>query len=124
MVIAAVLAVAFVLVVAWLTGLVPALDNAIGLAPVVIVGLVVVTVIVLARTVVPRRNRLVRVAQSPRANMSNLRSSPRSRRPMLSWWANQTTAAPRTPNMKSGQSFIPSTTKTPIQRRASRDAEQ
>lgn len=48
---AAVLAVAFVLLVAWLTGLVPALDNAIGLAPVIIAGLVVVTVIVLARTV-------------------------------------------------------------------------
>jgi len=53
-VLAAVLAVAFVLLVAWLTGLIPALDNAIGLAPVVIVGLVVVTVIVLARTVRPR----------------------------------------------------------------------
>ena len=50
-VLAAVLAVAFVLLVAWLTGLIPALDNAIGLAPVIIVGLVVVTVIVLARTV-------------------------------------------------------------------------
>jgi len=53
---AAVLAVAIVLVVAWLTGFIPALDNAIGLAPVVIVGLVMVTVIVLARAVIPRRS--------------------------------------------------------------------
>lgn len=53
-IIAAVLVVAFVLVVAWLTGVIPALDDAIGLAPVVIVGMVVVTVIVLARTARPR----------------------------------------------------------------------
>ena len=55
-VLAAALVVAGVLIVAWLTGLVPALDNAIGLAPVVIVGLIVVTVLVLARALVrPRR---------------------------------------------------------------------
>jgi hypothetical protein len=52
---AAVLVVAGVLVVAWLTGLVPALDNAIGLAPVIIVGLVVVTVLVLVRALGSRR---------------------------------------------------------------------
>jgi hypothetical protein len=45
-----------VLIVAWLTGLVPALDDAIGLAPVVIVGLVVVTIVVLARALRPRRS--------------------------------------------------------------------
>jgi hypothetical protein len=56
-VLAAVLVVALVLVVAWLTGLVPALDDAIGLAPVVIVGLVVGTVFVLARALWPRRSR-------------------------------------------------------------------
>lgn len=54
--IAALLVVAFVLSVAWLTGLVPALDSAVGLAPVVIVALVVVTVIVLARALLPRRS--------------------------------------------------------------------
>lgn len=52
---AAVLVVAFVLVIAWLTGLVPAFDSAVGLAPVVIVGLVAVTVFVLARALLPRR---------------------------------------------------------------------
>ena len=36
---AAALVVAFVLIVAWLTGLIPALDNAIGLAPVVIIAM-------------------------------------------------------------------------------------
>ena len=55
-VIAAALVVAGVLIVAWLTGLIPALDSAIGLAPVVIVGLVAVTVVVLARAVWPRRD--------------------------------------------------------------------
>jgi len=54
-VLAAALVVAGVLSVAWLTGLIPALDNAIGLAPVVIVGLVAVTVLVLARALWPRR---------------------------------------------------------------------
>lgn len=54
-VLAAVLVVALVLAIAWLSGLIPALDSAIGLAPVVIVGLIVVTVFVLARALVPRR---------------------------------------------------------------------
>lgn len=53
-VLVAALVVASVLIVAWLSGLIPALDNAIGLAPVVIVGLVLVTVVVLARAVWPR----------------------------------------------------------------------
>lgn len=52
---AAALVVAGVLIVAWLTGLVPALDAAIGLAPVVIVGLVAVTIVILARAIWPRR---------------------------------------------------------------------
>ena len=54
-VIAALLVVAFVLATAWLTGLVPALDDAVGLRPLVIVALVVVTVLVLARALLPRR---------------------------------------------------------------------
>ena len=54
---AAALVVAGVLIVAWLTGLVPALDDAIGLAPVVIVGLVAVTILILARALWPRRQR-------------------------------------------------------------------
>ena len=54
-VIAAALVVAGVLIVAWLSGLVPVLDDAIGLAPLVIVGLVVVTIIVLVRALRPRR---------------------------------------------------------------------
>ena len=52
-VLAAVLVVAFVLAIAWLSGLIPALDSAIGLAPVIIVGLIVVTVFVLARVLLP-----------------------------------------------------------------------
>ena len=56
-VLAAALVVAGVLIVAWLTGLVPALDSAIALAPLVIIGLVVVTVLVLARALWPRRTR-------------------------------------------------------------------
>lgn len=52
---AAALVVAGVLIVAWLTGLIPALDDAIGLAPVVIVGLIGVTLLVLARALWPRR---------------------------------------------------------------------
>lgn len=55
-VLAAALVVAGVLMAAWLTGLVPALDDAIGLAPVVIVGLVLVTIVVLARALLPRRS--------------------------------------------------------------------
>lgn len=54
---AAALVVAGVLIVAWLTGLVPALDSAVGLAPVVIVGLIAVTVFVLARALLPRRRQ-------------------------------------------------------------------
>jgi len=54
-VLAAVLVVALVLAIAWLSGLFPAVDSAIGLAPVIIVGLVVVTVLVLARVLTPRR---------------------------------------------------------------------
>jgi fatty acid desaturase len=54
-VLAAVLVVALVLAVAWLTGLIPALDDAIGLAPVVIIGLILITVIVLVSTLLPRR---------------------------------------------------------------------
>jgi hypothetical protein len=50
-VLAAALVVAGVLIFAWLTGFIPALDNAIGLAPVVIAGLVIVTALVLLRTV-------------------------------------------------------------------------
>ena len=52
---AAVLVVAVVLIVAWLTGLVPALDDAVGLAPAVIIVMVVVTVVVLVRAVMPKR---------------------------------------------------------------------
>lgn len=54
-VIVAALVVAGVLIVAWLSGLIPVLDDAIGLAPVVIVGLVVVTLFVLVRALWPRR---------------------------------------------------------------------
>ncbi|HUP82827.1 MAG TPA: hypothetical protein VM284_01400 [Candidatus Limnocylindria bacterium] len=53
--VAAALVVAGVLLVAWLTGLIPVLDDAIGLAPLVIVGLVVVTLAVLGRALWPRR---------------------------------------------------------------------
>ncbi len=55
-VLAAVLVVAVVLIVAWLTGLIPALDDAVGLAPAVIVVLIVVTVFVLARALWPKRS--------------------------------------------------------------------
>ena len=54
-VLAAALVVTGVLIVAWLTGLIPAFDAAIGLEPVVIVGLLVVTLLVLARALWPRR---------------------------------------------------------------------
>ena len=54
---AAALVVAGVLIVAWLTGLVPPLDDAIGLAPVVIIGLVAVTILILARALWPHRPR-------------------------------------------------------------------
>ncbi|MEO6350708.1 MAG: hypothetical protein ABIP53_08650 [Candidatus Limnocylindrales bacterium] len=52
---AAVAVVLLVLAISWLTGLVPVLDDAIGLAPVVIVSLVVVTVFVLARALLRPR---------------------------------------------------------------------
>ncbi len=55
-VLAAALVVAGVLIVAWLTGLVPALDDLIGLAPVVIIGLVVVTITILVVALRPRRS--------------------------------------------------------------------
>ena len=53
-VLVAALVVAGVVIFAWLTGLIPMLDNAVGLAPVIIVGLIVVTVVVLIRTARPR----------------------------------------------------------------------
>ena len=52
----AALIVAAVLIVARITGFVPALDDAIGLEPVVIVGLVVVTVAILVIALRPRRS--------------------------------------------------------------------
>jgi hypothetical protein len=52
----AALIVAAVLIVARITGFVPALDDAIGLEPVVIVGLVVVTVAVLVIALRPRHS--------------------------------------------------------------------
>lgn len=55
-VLAAALIVAGVLIVAWLTGLVPVLDDAIGLAPVIILGLIVVTILILARALRPRHS--------------------------------------------------------------------
>lgn len=56
-VIVAALVVAGVLIVAWLTGFVPALDDLIGLAPAIIVVLVVVTIVILGRALLrPRRS--------------------------------------------------------------------
>ena len=52
----AALIVAGVLIVARITGFVPALDDAIGLAPLIIVGLVVVTIAVLIVALRPRRS--------------------------------------------------------------------
>ena len=54
-VLAAALVVAGVLIVAWLTDVVPALRDAISLEPLIIVALVLVTVLVLARALWPRR---------------------------------------------------------------------
>jgi len=54
-VLVAALVVAGVVIFAWATGFVPALDDAIGLAPVVIVGLALVTAAVLLRALRPRR---------------------------------------------------------------------
>ncbi len=53
--IAAALVVAGVLIFAWLTGLIPALDDAVGLAPLIILGMIVVTVSVLVVALRPRR---------------------------------------------------------------------
>jgi hypothetical protein len=53
---AAALVVAGVLIFAWMTGLVPALDDAVGLAPLIIVGLIVVTGLVLFVALRPRRS--------------------------------------------------------------------
>jgi hypothetical protein len=44
-----------VLTVSWLTNRVPALFEALAFAPVVIVGLVAVTIVILARALWPRR---------------------------------------------------------------------
>jgi hypothetical protein len=52
----AALVIAAVLIIARVTGLVPALDDAIGLEPVVIVGLIVVTIAVLVIALRPRRS--------------------------------------------------------------------
>jgi len=53
-VLVAALVIAGVVIFAWLTGLIPMLDNAIGLAPMIIVGLIAVTAVVLFRTTRPR----------------------------------------------------------------------
>ncbi|HYI21018.1 MAG TPA: hypothetical protein VEX62_00140 [Candidatus Limnocylindrales bacterium] len=53
-VLVAALVIAGVVAFAWLTGLIPILDNAVGLAPVIIVGLIAVTLVVLFRTARPR----------------------------------------------------------------------
>ena len=55
-VLTAVVIVAAVLIVARITGFVPALDDAIGLEPVVIFGLVVATIAVLVVALRPRRS--------------------------------------------------------------------
>jgi hypothetical protein len=54
--ITAALVIAGVLIFARITGLVPALDDAIGLEPLVIIGLVVVTIAVLVVALRPRRS--------------------------------------------------------------------
>jgi hypothetical protein len=51
----AALVVAGVLIVAWLTGFIPVLDSAIGLAPVVIIGMFVITVLVMIRVAIASR---------------------------------------------------------------------
>lgn len=56
-VITAALIIAGVLIVARITGFVPALDDVIGLEPVIIIGLVVVTIAVLVVALRPRRPR-------------------------------------------------------------------
>jgi hypothetical protein len=54
-VILAALVVAAVVIFAWVTGLVPALDEIVGLGPAVIVSLVLITAVVLIRALVARR---------------------------------------------------------------------
>jgi hypothetical protein len=51
----AALIIAGVLIVAWLTDAIPALWQTIAFAPVVIIGLVAVTILILARALWPRR---------------------------------------------------------------------
>ena len=53
----AALILAGVLIVAWVTDLVPALRDAISLEPLIIVALVLVTILILARALWPRRSR-------------------------------------------------------------------
>lgn len=52
----AALIIAGVLIVAWLTDAVPVLWQTIAFAPVVIIGLVAVTILILARALWPRRS--------------------------------------------------------------------
>jgi hypothetical protein len=54
--ITAALIVAGVLIVARITGFIPALDDLIGLAPAIIVVLIVVTILILVRALRPRRS--------------------------------------------------------------------
>lgn len=51
----AALVVAGVLIVAWVTDYIPVLRDALSLAPLIIIGLVVVTIVILARALWPRR---------------------------------------------------------------------
>lgn len=55
-IVTAALLIAAVVIVARVTGLVPALDDAIGLAPLVIVGLIVGTIAILVIALRPRRS--------------------------------------------------------------------
>ena len=55
-VLTAALVIAAVLIIARVTGFIPALDDLIGLEPLVIVGLVVVTIAVLVVALRPRRS--------------------------------------------------------------------
>ncbi|MDL2335096.1 MAG: hypothetical protein QFC55_03595 [Chloroflexota bacterium] len=52
----AALVVAGVLIVAWVTDLVPVLRDALSLAPLIIIGLIAVTILVLFRALWPRRS--------------------------------------------------------------------
>jgi FtsH-binding integral membrane protein len=55
-IVTAAVVIAAVLIIARVTGFVPALDDVIGLEPVVIVGLIVVTIAVLVVALRPRRS--------------------------------------------------------------------